>query len=238
MAADSAVTVKTKTGRRYVEPGGATKLQAVPSLNAGVSCWVAGAIGSQPTDQWLTDFIHANSTLPSIRAFAQYLATELQSVLGSGSGTQPRLGFHVAGYEEYGGRRVPSFYHVHDGPSTTLAGRGISIDPTVFNANHDMPPAEFQRLPRGIGWITRNGDYQFYAQLFMLLEKFFHEVAELGIIIPHSQELSDRAEYLVFQIRTVSKLYRMSNLVPGIGGGISYLTISPDGIHGQGVVYQ
>jgi hypothetical protein len=74
--------------------------------------------------------------------------------------------------------------------------------------------------------------------MFARLKAFFRDVSEgLGIIIPHSQLLTDRAEYLVFQIRIVSDLYRMSNLVPGIGGAINYLTISPMGIHSVGVSY-
>lgn len=59
----------------------------------------------------------------------------------------------------------------------------------------------------------------------------------LGIVVPNSQNLDDRARYLVFQIRTVAELYRLSNLVPGIGGGIHYLTISPNGVESEGVDY-
>jgi hypothetical protein len=235
MAADSAVTfTNPNTGYSFAKPNAAEKLQVIPYLNAGVSCWGVGEIDGEATDEWLAGFIRANSNLPSLASFASTLATALQNHLGPSSAKQSRVGFHLAGFEEYNGKPAPSFYHIHDGPSTTLQERGIAVDPSKFNANHDMPPAEF--LKRG-GWITHNGDYQFYAQMFALLGMFFHNVSSLGIIIPDSQNLSDRAEYLVFQIRTVSDLYRMSNLVPGIGGAVKYLTISPGGIHSVGISY-
>lgn len=239
MAAESAVTFEDRrTGILHVEPNAARKLHKVASLNAGVSCWGIGSIGGTPTDHWLEEFIVENSSLPGLSFFAEELASRLRSVLGPAPGDRARLGFHIAGFEQYDGNPVPSFYHVHDGPSTTLMERGGNVDPTRFNANHDMPPSEFlKRAAHGGGWITRNGDYQLYGRIFGLLESLFRELREIGIHIPHSQDLRDRAEYLVFQIRTVAELYRMSNLVPGIGGPIRFLTISPKGIQSEGVSY-
>ncbi|MFH1314065.1 MAG: hypothetical protein ABIJ00_12680 [Candidatus Eisenbacteria bacterium] len=122
--------------------------------------------------------------------------------------------------------------------STTLRDRGISVDPHRFNANHDIPPSLFREMAaRNEAWITRNGDYRFYAEIFQRLEAFFASLRSHGIMIPDSHTIADRAEYLVFQIRTVSHLYRLSNLVPGIGGGIRYMTITPAGIESEGVQY-
>jgi hypothetical protein len=101
-----------------------------------------------------------------------------------------------------------------------------------------MPPNIFAQIAATReGWITRNGDYQLYAQMFQLLESFFNQLQPIGVMIPNSQNVTDRADYLVFQIRTVSELYRLSNLIPGIGGGIHYLTIIPNGIMSEGVRY-
>ncbi len=116
-----------------------------------------------------------------------------------------RLGFHLAGYESYQGSRAPSFYHIHEGESTTLQQRGITINPNQFNANHDVPPAiALQFIAQGQGWLTRNGDYKLYANIFALLETLFQQLLPLGIIIPNTQNLSNRAEYLVFQISVKS----------------------------------
>jgi hypothetical protein len=236
MAADSAVTfTNPQTGLRYAEPDLARKLQPIPYLNAGISCWGMGEISDTPTDTWINNFIDSHRTVTSLMAFAQQLAETLNTQLPPNTDGTNRLGFHVAGYENYNGAPTPSFYHVHDGSSTTLAQRGIVINPNQVNANHDMPPEIFQQTQaRGLGWITRNGDYQLYATIFGLLEDFFHKLTPLGIRIPNSQNLNERAEYLVFQIRTVSEIYRLSNLVPGIGGTIYFLTINPDGIYSQG----
>jgi len=238
MAADSAVTFTNPiTGLSYARPNAAKKLHFIPYLEAGISCWGLGEIAGQPTDEWLLGFINNNNALLTLQSFAEELARQLNALIrdpGVGTGI---AGFHLAGFEEYSGILTPSFYHIHDGVSTVLRGRGIAINTNQFNANHDMPPEIFRR-DIGDGWyITRNGDYVMYAEIFGSLQDYFESLAPRGIIIPHSQNLEERAEYLVFQIRTMSEIYRLSNLVPGIGGGIHYLTINPDGLKSQGIKY-
>jgi hypothetical protein len=236
MAADSAVTfTNPQTGLSFAEPNRANKLQAIPYLNAGISCWGMGEIEDTSTDTWIDNFIVSHDAITSLKDFVDQLAETLNAKLPKNTNGVNRLGFHVAGYENYNGAATPSFFHVHDGPSTVLAQRGVTINPNQVNANHDMPPDIFrQAQAAGRAWITRNGDYILYANIFGLLEEFFGKLPPLGIMIPNSHNLNDRAEYLVFQIRTVSEIYRLSNLVPGIGGRINFLTISPDGIHSQG----
>jgi hypothetical protein len=240
MAADSAVMcIQNQTGLIYVKPNAAQKLQVIPHLNAGISCWGLGTIAGTPTDRWLSNFINSNTLLTTLQSFANELAGQLNAQVVPNTSGENRLGFHLAAFEYYNGTPVPSFYHIHDGPSTTLQQRGITVNPNQFNANHDIPPSLSQQLiETGGGWaITRNGDYQLYGRLYFLLENFFHQLLPLGIKVPHSQNLADRIEYLVFQIRTMSEIYRLSNLVPGIGGGIYYLAITPDGIYSKGVKY-
>ena len=236
MAADSAVTmINNVTGAIYARPNSAIKLQIIPYLNAGISCWGQGTIAGLSTDQWLSNFISVNSRRRQLGAFARELERQLNSqAVPNANGS---LGFHLAGFENYQGNLTPSFYHIHDGPSTTLAGRNIPVVPNRFNANHDLSPSLVLQSVKNQNLITRNGDYQIYAQIFDLLDNFFLQLIPSGIIIPHSQNLHDRADYLVFQIRTVSEIYRLSNLVPGIGGGIHYLTINVNGIHSQGIKY-
>lgn len=233
MAADSAVTF-SGGGRTIARPNIAQKLQTIPNLNAGISCWGRGRISGTPTDQWLATFISTNSRRRTLKGFANELARQLNIQLtASRTGS---VGFHLAGYESYARILTPSFYHIHDGPSTTLHQRGIHVNPNRFNANHDLPPNLFATITRSNYFITRNGDYQLYAQLFHLLNNFFNNLYTAhSIRMPSSHNLSDRAEYLVFQIRTVSEIYRISNLIPGIGGDINYLTIDSNGINSQGV---
>lgn len=239
MAADSAVTTTNpQTGLSFAQPNMARKLQSISYLNAGISCWGIGEIGDTPTDEWIENFIDTHEGINTLQDFVNELADNLNAQLPQNTTGENRLGFHVGGYEEYHGVATPSFYHVHDGPSTTLEQRGIRVNPNQVNANHDMPPDIFhQKLTAGLGWITRNGDYILYVNIFSLLEEFFRKLTPLGIQIPNSQNLNDRADYLIFQIRTVSEIYRLSNLVPGIGGCMFFLTISPNGIYSQGTRY-
>ena len=236
MAADSAVTfTNPQTCLSFAEPNLAKKLQPIPYLNAGISCWGMGQIAGTSTDKWIENIVNSQKGVTSLEEFVDKLAEILNAQLPQNATGENRLGFHVAGYENYNGVATPSFYHVHDGPSTVLAERGIMVDPNQVNANHDMPPELFHQIQAGgSGWITRNGDYMLYANIFGLLEEFFGKLPPIGIRIPNSHNLNDRAEYLVFQIRTVSEIYRLSNLVPGIGGRIYFLTINSDGIYTQG----
>ena len=241
MAADSAVTfINPRSGNVYAEPNRAIKLQVIPYLNAGISCWGMGEIDGTATDIWVQRYIDSHNTLTSLSNFTEQLAQTLNNLLPPNQTGEFRLGFHVAGYENFNGVPTPSFYHVHDGISTTLEQRGITINPKQVNANHDMPPEAFQLINRkGIGWLTRNGDYKLYAEIFGLLEAFFHTIAvKHGIIIPNSQNIQERAEYLVFQIKTVSEIYRLSNLIPGIGGAVYHLAINPGGITSYGTEYR
>lgn len=240
MATDSAVThMQTRTALRSTIPNAAKKLQEIPYLKAGISCWGLGTISGTSTDQWLSNFINTNTRRRTLRGFANELAKQLNAQIPPNNPGNSRLGFHLAAFEDYNGAPTPSFYHIHDSQSTTLQQRGITVNPNQFNANHDISPQVFQQQIASIGgaWITRNGDYQMYASIFQLLENLFQGLKPLGISIPNSQNLTDRAEYLVFQIRTMSEIYRLSNLIPGIGGGIHYLTINQNGIHSQGVKF-
>ncbi len=236
MAADSAVTFTNRqTGLSFAQPNFALKLQVIHHLNAGISCWGMGEIAGISTDKWLSNFIASSSSQTTLQGFAEELATQLNSDAPLNTTGENRLGFHLAAFEDHNGIPTPSFYHIHDGPSTVLEQRGINVDPKRFNANHDVPPQIIQQIAdSGRGFIVRNGDYQLYVNIFAQLEELFRQLIPLGIVIPNSQNLIDRAEYLVFQIRTVAEIYRLSNLIPGIGGGINYLTISPDGIHSHG----
>lgn len=237
MAADSTLTaVDTRTGVAQAIPNAARKLQQIPTLSAGISFWGLGQIEGQFTDQWIAHFIN-NTTAATIEEFASLLADRLNAVIGPNADGHGCLGFHVAGFVEHNGEPTPTFFHVHDGRSTVLERRNVVIDSSQFNANHDVPPDIARELIAAGGYITRNGDFQIYARMFRELERFFGTLRSQGVNVPNTNNLSDRAEYLVFQIRTVAEVYRLSNLVPGIGGAIQYLTITPAGILDYGIRY-
>lgn len=137
------------------------------------------------------------------------------------------IGFHLAGYVEHEGRRLPTFYHIHNGISQALQARGIQIDARRVNANHDFPP---RPLRQGEFYTTRNGDFQMYALMNQQLRILFDNLRRQGFRIPNHQSMDEsplraRAEYLRFWIKMVSEIYRLSNIFPGIGGEVTTLTI-------------
>ena len=245
MAADTAVTIKSQLPNgnvAYRVLTGVRKLQLIPKLKAGVSVWGEGTIRVNAntiidTDLWLADFIDRNSpNYASLNDFASLLETELRQIIPPINIAQNPLGtigFHLAGYVDYQGTPTPTFYHIHNGQSQTLASRGIAINPSIVNANHDLPPQiVIQNLSRGANLIIRNGDFIIYAQLFNHLTSFLQALAsQSGITIPHSRTLRERAEWLEFQIKTMSELYTHSNRhLPTIGGKIDTLLINAAGV--------
>ena len=76
-------------------------------------------------------------------------------------------GFHLAGYTEYGGNQVPTFYQIHNGQSEVYP----EINPRIINANQDLPPQEVLDLfAKNLAPHVRNGDFIFYAILFNTLD--------------------------------------------------------------------
>jgi len=244
MAADSAVTqkiAKPNGNFTYCVLTGVHKLQVIDKLNAGISVWGMGAIppNNTQTDIWLQDFIDSQrANYNSLSDFATLLQNELRRLIppinvDNDNDRFGTIGFHLAGYVNYNGRKTPTLYHIHNGISTALFQRDIEIDPTIVNANHDLPPNIVQQeLSQGEVPLYRNGDWTTYARLFNHLDKFLQSLSqEGGLTIPHSRNLKERAEWLRFQIRTLSELYRLSNLhLPTIGGKIDTLLITPNGI--------
>lgn len=251
MAADTAVTIQMPLpdGKNLIRVlTGVTKLQPIEKLQAGVSVWGQGQIGGIDSDVWLDRFIRTKQNeCDSIDTFALLLRDQLRKIIPAmnpeetHSGT---IGFHLAGFAEADGKKVPSFYHIHNGRSTALERRGISIDPSLINANHDLPPSEVTAfLEKGLAYATSNGDYRTYREMFGILENFLNDLANRTrgrVLIPISSCLNDRSEWLRFKIETMANIYRMSGVrfqgsdeyarLPTIGGAITTLTISTSGI--------
>ncbi|MFE3846181.1 hypothetical protein ACFL1L_04920 [Thermoplasmatota archaeon] len=235
MVADSAVTFADGVTRTL---SGVQKLQPIKKINAGISCWGEGTIKKIDTDIWLSEFIRSKRRdYNSINEFALLLQNELRKYIHKIDFTKNdyrwgTIGFHLTGFVEYEGKKVPTFYHIHNGRSQILEGKEIKIDGSIVNANHDMPPSEIQTIIDQEGYyITRNGDIYIYTTIFELLSNFFKSLEEnTPIRIPYSYSIEDRIDWLKFQIKMISNLYELSNIGPTIGGNISTLIITQDGI--------
>lgn len=231
MAADSTVTELGKTPRAI--PNAVKKLHRIDRLRAGISFWGLGAISDQasnsstPTEEWIAEFL-AKDESADLSRFVKSLAAKLNELLGPSALGKSRIGFHVAGHEMFEDNLCPSFYHVHDGPSSTLDPDGNRIDPKRINPNHDHPPGDCSSKATGKNrLIIRNGDFRVYATLFSVVEPLFRMLEAAGTIsFPKDDSLRCRADYLVFQIEMISRIYQLSNRIPTIGGRIDCLTLS------------
>jgi len=247
MAADSAVTrTISLSGDRSITRvlTGVQKLHYIPKINAGISCWGQGNIGPLPMDIWLQDFILGRiNEYNSLEDFARLLEQELRTVIPPLNEPTDRdllygtVGFHLAGISRYNDQNYPDFWHIHNGRSQRLEERGEGINPLLINANHDIPPNIMASLPENALQLTRNGDIQIYANLFDLLQGFFETVhTNIGVRFGLTQPLlSERCEWLKFQIEFISNLYKFSNLIPSIGGQIAILWIEKNGCHGHNI---
>ena len=238
MAADSAIThFESGVVRRITY---ATKLQAIPYLNAGISTWGIAEIDGSSTSEWLQNFIRSQESLSrNLNTFALELARHMNAHFPRNGTGQSRLGFHLAGYELRDEELLPSFYHIHEGDSQVLASRGIQVDSSQFNANHDLSPEIFRAQQNLIArqnnaamfiYLTRNGDIGPYVEAFRRLGDFFDTMRHFGIHVPGRPGIDARVEFLRFQIETMEQIYRLSNLHPTIGGDINGLVIPHGGV--------
>ena len=251
MAADSALTQElrkpdgTLGDKVYY---GAKKLFTVPKLMAGIAYWgwgdipQPGAGWSNPqklerTELWLPHFLEKNKErYNSISALAQLLENELRKRIPEiDAQMEPRGdgGIHLAGYESQGERLIPTFWHIHNGKSTALPSK--RLNPAIVNANNDIPPEKGTLIAEKMGLaIIRNGDIEPYIAIWELLFKprspFSRIVRNMDLTFPYTESLAERAKLLKFQIQTVAGLYRFSKEGGGIGGAVTTLTISPEGI--------
>jgi hypothetical protein len=247
MGADSAVTyphmyVTDPSGRRRPRIlTGVRKVFQIPKIHAGISSWGTGNIGNQTTDAWLSSFIVSQENrYNDIHSFAILLQDELRNVIPEMSAPVGSLeyrygnrGFHLAGFIEYQGQSVPTFYHIHNGQSEVYP----HINSRIINANHDLPP---QRVldnfrMRQIPYI-RNGDFFLFSDLFDNLYSSFNQWSnEITIdgrpfVFPDVNKfatpLKAYTEFVRFWIRLVRDVYALSNLPEIIGGDITVLSIS------------
>lgn len=225
MVGDSAITTRRDDGSRFVTTNAATKVFWHERLRCGLSAWGRWNVGEQLLHNWLPTLIAADDSA-SLQQFATRLACELQRFHGPNSTRSGRCGIHVSGYESWNGALVPSFYHVHDGPTHGPGAAPQTESRVNFEAVHDVTPEYWTRNPL---YLTRNGDYHNFAVFQEALDAFLGVLRSRGVRIPHPEDLISLGSYAVFQLRSMIDLYRMSNVLPGIGGRIDLLLFDSNG---------
>jgi hypothetical protein len=250
MGADSAVTftsqfVTDASGERkpLILTGG-KKVFPIPKIRAGISFWGDANVGDSTTFEWISNFIYSHrSQYNNIHDFAALLQDELRNVVPELSDPESSLyyrygrrGFHVAGFTDYKGQMVPTFYHVHNGLSET----NPKINPRIINANHDFPPEKVSQLfSEGKVPYVRNGEFIMYLLLFDNLYKSFKQFESVlreefrPFTFPDTTKFSNRleayTEFIRFWIKLVRDVYALSNVPEIIGGDVMVLSIPKAG---------
>jgi hypothetical protein len=225
----------------------------VRKLQAGISYW--GWAKMPPSskngvwmDWWLKQFLVKNiNNYNSISELAELLENELRKLvprlsdqeLGIAEGENSG-GIHIAGFINEGNAKFPCFWHIHNGISQALPEK--KIDPHIVNANYDCPPQKYLKYERqGLrAYQTTNGDIEPYARFFRkYLSNYLVELnKEMGYVIP-IPHIDFEANFLRVQVKFISGLYAVGGyrsegtikrLPRGIGGNVTTLTITEDGI--------
>lgn len=194
----------------------------MPQLRAGLSMWGHATIkaedGTIPVDIWLAEFIRQHLHITALDKFANELTYELQHVAGS---VDKSMGFHLAGYTEQDGKKLPTAYHIRN--CETQDGKHYTRH--EFIAGLDIPPVAIEH---GELLHIRNGDYLPFALLSSLSNHALMVLKnEIDRQIP-ALSLQGRMKYLSAWIRFISELYDSAEDDPIIGGNVSTLMIWPD----------
>lgn len=255
MAADTAKTESCVNEKGLIEDRaffGLTKLLPIRKLQAGIAYWGWARMPPDSRDRvwmdwWLKDFLVKNwNNYDTISDLANLLEKELRKAIPRLSKDDLKMGsiniggIHIAGFVDEAGKKTPCFWHIHNGVSQALPSK--KLDPYIVNANCDCPPERFLEVQQsGYSYHTVNGDIEAFARFS---RKYFanyqRELAkEMDIVVP-LPKISFRAEFLRAQIRFISELYAIAGtrergtlkqMVRGIGGEVTTLTITENGIH-------
>jgi hypothetical protein len=97
----------------------------------------AGAIGGEPTDLWLYDFIGRNLQFADLDALAAALTDDLNAALSSGElEASDSLILHLGGFEQVAGDWTPRIWFIHD--TQGLDTDGSYIPGTTFTRSEEI----------------------------------------------------------------------------------------------------
>jgi len=219
-------------------------LQVIKSLDSGMSLWTKSS--APPENRidhlWLTHFIERHGAgCSSLSDFAILLQNELRRCIAPidvkdyPSGT---LGLHLAGYVNFNGKSTPTFYHIHNGMSRALASRGIEINPSIVNANHDLPPNIVQEyFSKGMSILYRNGDWvSSCPSSFGGASELSENSLQRNDPKTANSSDSEQFEFLPFRLETMFDRNRLNlKHLPPIGRKIDTILITAKGVDARGI---
>lgn len=246
MAADSAITEEYPS-TWILDSGistpptvrtGVQKLIPIKAINAAVAVWGFGALGTRgnldariPMDSFLSDFVDSINKGTSVEEVGNILAATVNERIKIG---RVRGGFHIAGFEETGGKRFPVVYHIHTGHNINGPHEALRLY-RDFPYGHVSSVEEWVKKLETITYWLRNGAFDTYAYFSDHLNKLMGQLyVDKGFVCPDPSRfntaLEARGRFLRLQVQTICEFYRLSNRLEIIAMPVSWLTISPEGI--------
>lgn len=102
----------------------------------------AGAIGGQPTDAWLYDFIGRNLQFADLQTLAKSLTDDLNAALANGDlDARDSMILHLGGFEDVNGEWTPRIWFIHD--TDGLRKDGSYIPGSTFKPSEEIAKPEY-----------------------------------------------------------------------------------------------
>ena len=139
-AADRNLTwLDTRSGKLQGLAYRRKKIMGIEYLSAAIGYFGNAHVGRKKTlmDEWLESFILENSSSGTLERFANCLKDRLEATLTQAQ-KQRMLGFHLAGYTEQEGVRLPTFWYVSNiqgmrGPFYVGVNDGFAVSEDFLN---------------------------------------------------------------------------------------------------------
>ena len=247
MAADSAITTSYPPGWVLASgtPApptirtGAQKIIPIKTIDAAISVWGFGTVGIPndleaqiPIDKFLKDFANSVDDGQSLDDVGEQLAYLINERIRT---EDTRGGFHLSGYIQAEGKKIPVLYHIHNGHRQKPPYDKVRLYRDYpFDIGYSVDKW-FEDLQMNSFFYLRNGIIDTYARFHDYLTKLMVDLSnEFRFLCPDhakfSTALEARGKFLRLQIETICDFYRLSNRLEVIAKPVSWITISPEGI--------
>lgn len=244
MIGDSAETNITKNNSKYIRIGVNKVIQVHKKF--GISFWGDGKINKLPMDFFLEDLINEKIN-SDIKLYE--LANLICNTINNNKNffdTEKICGFHIAGYEKFNDRFLPSIYHVHNHNNKKSHKHKLKVyhdfPNGVYNNNLKNFFIDFDK--EKIDWHLRNGSYELFAILWdyiapksniskhnkILSILDYMKKIDKNFDCPEKKNIDSYANFYSFLVEIVIKLIDLSNKLETISGPLTVLTINKNGI--------
>lgn len=194
------------------------KIFQIPVLNAGIGYFGLAEVGSAnraiPMEKWLTGYLSRAPT-NSLRAFAENLATELNTTVPKDIRQKYISGFHIAGFND---NANPEFWFVRNvaDDRQTLLG--------VYETREDFQRQHAPLLKPGESQIYRNGDIRAHVVAWETIDRSFSSLLRApDFKIPSTAD--EYVDWVKFKMEVIAMFYERFCSISIIGRPVDAFSI-------------